>query len=288
MASVVYFGTKDKQAWIKSPSSGMKAGNSTWASKTQLLSGRAFVRRSKASHRTFAAEWFGELNAPNEQSLQTIKNFADGLYGNGPYYFIDPFAAAQNVLPPHWAAPMLTENDWPKLAPGLVQTFTSAPSTNDFPIKYASFAALDVYESTNKLTLIIPEGYQLHFGWHGPSASASAGVRIVPYLRLDGTADTAIDPARIDVGGTTRTNTTVDGDTYSYVEIFLATDLEQSIDITGMIAQILPATTSVAAGGFIAGKGTTGLEFESAPDIEYYTSAIGNGQVGMSVNWTEV
>lgn len=288
MASVVYFGTKDKQAWIKSPSSGMKAGNSLWSSKTQLLNGRAFVRRSKASHRTFNPEWFGELNAPTEQSLQTIKNFADGLYGDGPYYFLDPFAAAQNVLPPYWAAPMLTQNDWPNLAPGITPTFTLSTVNNSYPLKYTKYTTSDVYESTSKLVLIIPPNYKLHFGWHGPSASETTGVRIVPYLRSTGAASTVIDPVRINAGGTIRTNTQVAGDTYSYVEIFIATDAAQDVDITGMIAQILPEASSVAAGGFIAGKGTTALEFENAPDIEYYTSAIGNGQVGMSVNWTEV
>ncbi len=288
MASVVYFGTKDKQSWIKSPSSPLSAGSVGWAAKTQLLNGRASVRRSTASHREFAAEWFGELNSGLDSSLQEIKNYSDGLYGEGPFYWVDPFAANQNILPPHWAAPMLTESDWPNLGTDLVPTFTKATVANGFPMKYASYPAGDAYVSTNKLTLIIPSGYKLHFGWHGPSASPSTGVRIVPYLRSTGAAATALNPARINAGGTLRTNTQVNGTTYSYVEIFLAADTEQSIDITGMIAQILPDTSSVASGGFIAGKGTTALQFEGSPEIEYYSSTIGSGQAGMSVNLVEV
>lgn len=288
MASVVYFGTKDKQSWIKSPSSGMRAGSIGWSAKTQLLNGRASVRRSSASHREFSPEWFGELNASTEQSLQEIKNYADGLYGEGPYYFMDPYAAAQNVLPPHWAAPMLTEKDWPNLADGVTPSFVKDAVANDYPIKYASYLTYEGYESTNKLTLLIPAGYKLNFGWHGPSTSASAGIRILPYLRSTGEADVAINPVRIDAGGTTRTNQQVDGDAYSYVEIFIASDSEDAIDITGMIAQVIPSTAIVATGGFVPGKGITALEFDNSPDIEYYSSAIGNGQVGMSVNWTEV
>lgn len=288
MAGVVYFGTKDKQSWIKAPTTEMQAGSAGWSSKTQLLNGRAFVRRSKASHRIFSPSWFGELNASTEASLQTIKNYADGLYGDGPYYFLDPFAAAQNVLPPHWAAPMLTQNDWPNLAPGITPTFTTASVANNYPIKYATYAAADAYVSTNKLVLIIPANYKLHFGWHGPSAAETSGIRIVPYLRSNGTADTAINPTRLNAGGTAKTNTQISGDTYSYVEIFIATDAEQDVSITGMVAQIIPETSSVAAGGFIPGKGTTALEFDQSPSIEYYSSAIGNGQVGMSASWTEV
>ena len=288
MTSVVYFGTKDKQSWIKAPSSPLNASSVGWAAKTQLLNGRASVRRSTGSHREFAAEWFGELNSGLDSSLQEIKNYADGLYGEGPFYWIDPFAAGQNILPPHWAAPMLTEGDWPNLASDLVPTFTKATVANGFPIKYASYPAGDAYESTVKLTIIIPSGYKLHFGWHGPAASPSTGVRITPYLRATGAAVTSLNPARLNAGGALRTNTQLNGATYSYVEIFLAADLEQSIDITGMIAQVLPDTASVASGGFIAGKGTTSLQFEGSPEIEYYSSSIGNGQAGMSVNLVEV
>ena len=288
MASVVYFGTKDKQSWIKSPSSGMRANNVAWSTKTLLLNGRSSVRRSKASHREFSAEWFGELNSGLDSSLQEIKNYADGLYGDGPYYFMDPYAAAQNVLPPHWAAPMLTEQDWPNLAPDVAPVFTKEITDNGYPFKYVSYTVADAYESTNKLTIIIPAGYTLNFGWHGPATADLTGVRLVAYDRATGVADPAIDPERIDAGGTTRTNTEIDGDTYSYVEIYLAADLAQDIQVSAMIAQILPTGTTVATGGFIAGKGTTKLEFESAPEIEYYSAAIGGGQVGMSVTWVEV
>lgn len=288
MAGVVYFGTKDKQSWIKSPSSGMRANSIGWAAKTQLLNGRASVRRSKASHREFNAEWFGDLNSGLDSSLQEIKNYSNGLYGDGPYYFLDPYSASQNVLPPHWAAPMLTEADWPNLATGIVPVFTKASASNAYPMKYATYTVTTGYVSTNKLVLIIPTGYTLNFGWHGPSTAELTGVRILPYDRTTGVAAAAINPDRIDVGGTTRTNTEIDGDDYSYVEIFLAADADQDIKISAMIAQILPTGSTVATGGFIAGKGTTELEFENSPEIEYYSAAIGGGQIGMSVTWVEV
>jgi hypothetical protein len=55
-----------------------------------------------------------------------------------------------------------------------------------------------------------------------------------------------------------------------------------------MIAQVLPESATVANGGFISGRGTTGLEFATFPQIDLYSSAINDGWVSMSVDWVEV
>lgn len=289
MAGQVYFGNAIKQTWIKAPTSGMGALSKGWSVETELLNGRTSVSRSAASHRVLSPSWVGSMNAEDiSESLQTIKDFADGIYGNGPFYWVDPFAAASNILPPHWAAPMITQNDWPNLASGLTPTFSGLSSANNYPSAYATYVTSGAYASTNKLTLIIPTGYKLHFGWHGPSGNSSTGVRIVPYLRSTGDADTALNPAKLIVGGSARTNTQVSGTTYSRVEIFIASSATATINISAMIAQILPATSSVKSGGFISGRGTTSLEFSSRPTIEYYSSAINDGQIGMSAGWVEV
>lgn len=288
MAGKVYFGNKTKQTWIKAPQSGMKASSIGYSSESLLLSGRSVVRRSKGSHRKFDASWLGSLNTSDtEQSLQTIKNFHDGIYGDGPFYWLDPFAKDQNVLPEHWAAPMLAEKDWPKLSYDITPAFTTLAVANDYPVKYATYTTAGAYESPEKLVVIIPEGYKFHFGWHGPSGSSASGMRVVPYLRSTGSADTALNPAMLTAGGTKRTNLSVNGNTYSYVEIFLATDDAADVEITAMIARVLPDTDTVPNGGFVPGKGTTQLEFAAAPTFDYYTSSINDGQIGMSASWVE-
>lgn len=288
MAGQVYFGTADKQMWIKAPASGMKANNVGWATESQLLDGRAFVKRSSGSHKRYESSWNGSLNADDDSSLQHIVNFADGLYGDGPFYYLDPFTVNQNVLPPNWAAPMLAESDWLRLTDDIQPTFTKADINNHFPVKYATYVTTAAYESERKLTVIIPTGYKLHFGWHGPVAGSNTGIRVVPYLRSTGLAASAANPVKIPAGGTTRTNANFSGTTYSHVEIFLATSAAATVNITAMIAQVLPDASSVATGGFIAGKGTTALEFAQKPIIDYYSSAINEGQIGMSVAWVEV
>jgi len=289
MSSQVYFGNATKQFWIKAPASGMTADVQGWSAETTLLNGMTSIKRSIGGHRRFAPSWIGPANATDlSESLTTIKDFADGLYGDGPFYWVDPYAAKNNVLPQNWAAPMLTEKDWPNIASALTPTFTTATVANNYPIKYATYTTAAAYTSTKKLTLIIPIGYKLAFGWHGPASGSTTGVRVVPYKRADGLADTAINPTKITAGGTIRTNTNISGTTYSRVEIFIATSAAATVNISAMIAQIMPTAESPASGGFISGRGTTAIEFNSRPAIEYYSANINDGQIGMSVEWVEV
>lgn len=293
MAGQVYFGNANYQSWIDAPASGMKVSNQGYASQQQLLNGRAFVRRSRASHRVFSANWLGSLNGTLAPNLKLIQEFCDGLYGDGPFYWIDPFAAEQNILPPHWASPAMAESDWPALSATVTPTFTAASYSNSYPFKYASYALSGSYVDSRKLTLIIPPGYTLHFGWHSTSAgvvaSSAAGIRITPY-NLSGVAQTVVTPASLLAGGTTRTNQTFAGSSVSRVEIYLSNGSASAstANIVAMVAQVLQNGNSVASGKFISGAGTTSLEFSQFPEVEYYSSAINNGQIGMSVTWTEV
>jgi hypothetical protein len=294
MAGKVYFGNATKQTWIVAPQTGLKSTSSGFQAVSQLLSGRQFVKRSRGASRNFNASWIGSMNDSDmTNSLHTIKDFADGIYGAGPHYWLDPFAMASNLMPPHWAAPMLGESEWPDLVSNIAPTFTAATYANDYPIKYATYALTASYVGDRKITIIIPATHTLNFGWHsttaGTVASSAAGVRVKLYNRSTG-ATTDTNPASLLAGGTTRTNTTVDGATYNKVEIFLAngSGSTSSATIVGMIAQVLLTGTSVTTGGFITGRGTSAIEFSGPVELEYYTSAIQNGQIGLATNFTEV
>lgn len=294
MAGQVYFGTGSYQTWLDAPQTGMTAGSNSSVDQYQFLNGRSYVKRSTGSSRAFSMNWLGSINGTTVQSsLQTVKSFADGLYGTGPFYWLDPFAMSSNLMPPHWAAPMLGQTDWPDLVSNIVPTFTTNAYANDFPMKYATYALTGSYVGDRKVTIIIPATHTLNFGWHstvgGNMATTTAGVRMNLYNRSTG-AVTASNPPSLLAGGTTRTNATVDGATYSKVEIFLANGSASaaSVNVVAMIAQVLLTGTSVATGGFLAGAGTTGIEFTTSPTIEYYSSAINNGQVGMSASFVEV
>ena len=50
---------------------------------------------------------------------------------------------------------------------------------------------------------------------------------------------------------------------------------------------MLPNGAMPSIGNFVPGKGTTGLQFASFPQIEYYSANINNGQIGMSATFAE-
>ena len=260
MAGQVYFGNKQFQSWIPAPQSGMEAGAVGFATETQFTNGRAFVRRSRASHRAFSPSWNGSMNNTTLSSgLQVIKNFQDGIYGDGPYYWLDPYADDVNLMPPHWAMPALTEKDWPNLLPGVTPTFSSVAYANNFPYRSATYAMTGSQVGTNKLIIIIPSGYTLSFGWHTPTAgvtaASAAGIRITPYLRSTGLATTVQNPASLAAGGTASVSTVTtagamsqfDGATYSYVEIYLANGsaLTSSVTIDFTMVSNLSLSASI-------------------------------------------
>lgn len=304
MAGQVYFGNNTYQTWIDAPQSGMKASSAGYVNSQVALNGRAFVKRSKASHREFSASWVGSLNSASN-NLQVIKDFADGVYGDGPFFWLDPYATETNLMPPHWAAPGLAVGDWPILETSYYPTyptFQTAGYSNGYNLPYATYQLPSSYAGGNiKMTIIIPDGYQLNFGWHSTSAGLTAatgpGVRILPYLR-SGAYSTVQNPVSFLAGGTTRVGTSTtagsmsqfDGATYGKVDIYLANGSASvaSVAIVAMIAQITLAGTTPTSGGFIPGRGTKSLEFSSFPEIEYYSSKINSGQIGMSVNFIEV
>lgn len=289
----VYFGNANKQVWIPAPQTGMKADSNGRIDQSQLLNGRTAITRSGANSRKFTTSWLGSLNASElEDSLHTIKDFYDGVYGDGPFYWNDPYATTTNLLPPHWAAPGLARNDWPGIASFAATEYPATDSnTNDYPSYSARYniTSTSAVSSTKSLTLIIPQGYTLNFGWHGVVDSGEAGIRITRTARSNG-ASTTVDPNVIAVTSTNRTNSAFSGDVYSKIAISLYKPSGSASDITisGMIAQLLPSSESPSAGGFIGGRGTSGLEFAGPIGIEYYSANVNDGQVGLTAEWQEI
>lgn len=300
MAGKVYFGNSNFQTWIEAPLSGLKAGSSGYSATTNLLNGRSFVKRSQGASRTFSASWVGPMNSTVlADSLHTIKDFADGVYGTGKVYWLDPYAIDKNLLPPHWAAPGLTGRDWPTLntTTPVITTLagTSNVYANNFPQAYATYTGV-TGASNRTIELIIPPGYSFHFGWHttvaGVTAFSNPGYYIRKYSRatnLEVTSGGFPDfPASMLAGGTTRTNYVLDGNTFSRVVITFAVGSNNvSTGIVGAIAQILPTSTPTT-GPFIQGRGTSALQFSSPVEIDYYSSNINSGQIGLSTTFVEV
>ena len=287
----VYFGNANKQLWIPAPRTGLDASPEGYFSQSQLLSGRAFQKRSKANHRRFTPAWVGSLNSTDiNNNLHVIKDFFDGIYGDGPLYWLDPFATEQNLLAPNWAAPMLSLNGWSKISSvGTQALVTTDANNNDYPYQSLEITfGATMQTSTSYQRIIIPEDFRLHFGWHGSRASGSATIILRCYPR-DGGAAVDVTTAPIAVTSSVRTNTQVSGNTYSMVDIIVKNGSASAsvIEIAGMIAQVRPDGDLVTPGGFISGRGTLGLLFSSAPKISYLSSKINEGQVELATSFIE-
>lgn len=291
MERKVYFGNAVKQLWIPAPKTGLNAPTAGYFSDAQLLSGRAFIKRSKANHRRFSPVWSGPLNAASQSdSLHTIKDYFDGIYGDGPFYWLDPFAIDTNLLSPNWASPMLTQNGWASISTvGTASLVDTETNTRDYPYKALRLTfGSTVQESTEKFRIIIPEGHKLHFGWHGERNSGDATIILRCHDRDTG-ATTDVTTSPLAVTSAIRTNTQVNGNTYSMVDILIKNPSTTTsvIDISGMIAQVLPDTSTVEQGGFISGRGTEGLLFASAPNITYISARINDGYVELAADFVE-
>jgi hypothetical protein len=287
----VYFGNSVKQMWIPAPRTGLDASSAAFFSDSQLLSGRASVRRSMANHRRFAPTWVGALNADSaNDSLHTIKDFFDGIYGDGPFYWLDPFAVDQNLLAPHWAAPMLSVKDWPSISSiGTAELVDTPSNTNNYPYKSLELTLPATIASSTKVArIILPAGYKLDFGWHGARESGDAAVTLRCYDRATGDA-TDINTQPIAVTSNVRTNQSVSGNTYSMVDVLVKNPSASSsvISIAGLIAQVRPATETSERGGFISGRGTMGMQFSSAPSISYLSAKINDGLVELATSFIE-
>lgn len=297
----VYFGNDTKQVWIPAPQTGMDASSAGWVAEGLTTDGRAFVRRSKASHRRFNPSWLGSMNSEDlTTSLNTIKDFADGIYGPGPFFWNDPYATKSNLFSPGWSAPFTTiDGDWPAICPDGVgvtkETVTTASisslvgnNTYGYPSRAAKFIAPGTPTAeSNKFTFYIPSGYTLWIGLHGHHGSTGAAFA-KPYK--NGTAGTPVTVTPLGVNTGSRVNTSISSTVADKVEFYLAKTASSpcTFHIVGLIAQLLPTGTSPDTGNFVSGRGTTGLEFAEYPQIEYYSANINEGQIGMSALWVEV
>lgn len=295
----VYFGNDAYQTWIKAPQTGMRAANQGYTSETQLLSGRTHIRRSDASHRRFTMNWLGSMNE-TEDSLHVIKDFADGLYGDGPLFWNDPYSLTSNMFPPAWSAPAMSiDTDWDAICPddvGITKAKVPTSSvanlvgnnTQGYPLETARFTAPGSPNAeSDKFTFYIPEGYTLWLGLHGHHGTTGAAFG-KPYK--NGVAGTPVNIAPLSVATATRVNTSFSSATADKVEFYLAKIAPSpcTFHISGLIAQLIKNGKSPEQGGFVSGRGTTGLQFASLPEIEYYSAAINNGQIGMSATLVEI
>lgn len=268
----MYFGTQERMTWIKCPAIDTPLSKVGWQSKSQYLNGGANVRRSSTAHKEYTLTW----SFATQDQVDDVTDYADGAYGDGLIYFLDPFAAKSNVLPQYWSIPRLAVDDAPSLVKGRRPTLVDSVSNNfSHPTKTAVYT-LQVTDTFTTLYVPIPPEHTFHMGVFG-SASGTARVTATP----DGSS--AVDLTFLSITSSTRTNYALTGST----GVTLSLAGEGNLNLTSMIAQVRPDGESVPPGDFISGKGHSGCRFDGFPVVQGYSAPEALDYQSLSANLTE-
>lgn len=281
----MYFGTRDRMAWVACPAVERDSGAVGWSESGTYLNGGAFVARSKGSHRVHEMAW----NMVSRKEAGLIESFASGVYGAGPYYWIDPMAADHNVLPTNWAYPAQELDTGVTLTNSAVSVAIPASAHASLPLRGITVTRLaSVSGVGRKLFVPIPPGHSLHFGAWGTHGVGTAGVFAQTINRSTGALGTR---TRTNITAPTSgawTRNTWNGNTHSGVllDVGWTGTVAATASIYGMVAQVLPNGRTPLATGWLDGLGTSGAEFEEHPERTDYSSIM--DKVGLTATLVEV
>jgi hypothetical protein len=298
----VWFGNQRYGTWIKAPLADMNAGATGFSSEQTFNNGGSFVKSSFGSAKSYDLSWNGTLD-----ELQPVKNFKDGIYGGGLLYWEDPFAT--NILPPHWAAPMLTVRDWPSLisSDNKPTPVTHSVTARNLPYQSALYTVTNTAETSRSLTLLIPEEHFLRLGFVY-TATGTASIKAVPILS-DNTEGTPVTLTQIAYNASTLydsaasfSNVTGATPRVKAVRIYISKSnaTPSTITIRGGIATYHVSSTVAGHGheaytmGFAyaanwtAGQGSTGCVMTNVPTVQYKNIVGNNKLVNVSTTLKEV
>lgn len=261
MRKGVWFGIEGDMGWVPAPLSGGQGGPVRWRAVDEMLNGGAVVRQSAASHRRFSLSWA-------VQSMEGLDRLYRVLNSRGPFYYVDPFAAQHNAIPPYWASPATWMFGGPPLVNGLEPTLVAGNVVNNYPAESVRFTTTKSVRTN--IVLPVPEGYTLHLGVHGSGGRyrLNSGNHVAP-----------LAPSN-----TTRTNLTLNGPTFATLWV----DGAHTCTVAGIIAQILPVGETPKQGGFLSGMGQTALQLADDPMFTDYSAALSNAQKGVAADFVEV
>lgn len=263
-----WFGTRDYMQWLPCPAIDGSHSGVGYSDTVQYLNGGAFVRSSTTSHMEYSLSW----NLTPRETLQPLYDYKNGIYGPGPIYFIDPFAADLNLLPSWWAAPGMALSDAPVL---FGESRPSLVMNSDLSRKYPSRGAnylVSPGSVSQTIYIPIPPGKTLWLGAHGLPNEGSYVVA-TPFSGSLANAPVALN--NMSTGTTVRCDTYLrSADGYTGVELSIAGS--GSLTLFGLIAQLSnnSSTTFANPGNFIGGMGHSGCSFQGKPTKQAYSSAL--------------
>lgn len=289
-----FFGTEEKMMWMPTPNRGAQTGGSGWAAEGTTLNGGGFQLNSFGSHRQYIFEW---PNTSSAKMAQTMKSYADGSFGRGLIYFLDPLIYTTNILPAMWADPSMgVGQEGASLVYGVDASGlpTSGHATNQIPVTSAYYDLSGIAQGwrgkEDAVFLPVPEGFTLHLGaMFNSSGSGGVFYRTQSSSGALGTV-TALTP--VNASSTEITNAEVQGLTLSGVWLFVGKSASGagSVTLSSMTARLTSTVSPkprIKEGPWIGGQGHSGCRFIGKPtEIKY--GPFNGGQVGFAASFREV
>lgn len=266
MDNCFYIGTRERMFQMRAPSVNMPSSKAGFQNDLNFLNGGASVRRSVTAHKNYVMTW----NVLSRDEGRIILDLADGLYGLGPIYWLDPLAANRNMLPQQWASPFqgtadgLSLNNGPK--PQRVRTVANSLG---FPIASARYEVAT--PNTKRVWVPIPEGHVAHVGVFGQEVT-NGKMFAIP-TRADGVAVQPVELTLMSVNDDSRFNKSF-ASSDGFNGVFLRLGGSGFITLSGMMVQVLPEGQTPESGGFISGQGHSGARFTEQPAYTPFSAAL--------------
>lgn len=290
----LWFGTIGNMGWFPTPNRGADVSPAGWSAGGQLLNGGAYQFGSFNSARTYQFEW--PMSSERRHS-QKMKAFADGTYGRGLIYFIDPLIYDQNVLPAMWADPSMGVGfEANALVPGVTPTAlpSEAPASMEGPSQAAFYSfgfgtapQISNLDDSNSVFIPIPEGFQVILASHY-SYTGTARIRyslVAPSGAVSGNYSLPPSTPSYPFPRAIQSAPNVAG-----IRLWVGKSSTSSASITlsSMMARITPAgSTQDGDPIWYPGQGHSGCRFSMYPTITNQTG-VGGGQVSFAATFQEV
>lgn len=289
-----WFGTEERMGWFPTPNRGAATGATGWESGGSLLNGGGWQQGSFGSARNYIFEWPG---SSSRQVSQLMKSYADGSYGRGLIYFLDPLIYDQNILPAMWADPSMGIGyEGASLVYGLTPTAspTTSPEVNDLPMYSATYDLTGVADGwrgkQDAVFLPLPES---HFMVLGCNYSATGTGRVMFRTQsTNGALGTVTQMTRLPPGGGSVANHIVAGAGQAGVWVWVGVTAagSSSVTLSAMTARITGnplEIVNLTLGPWVGGQGHSGCRFIGKP-TEIKNTGVDGGQVGFAASFREV
>lgn len=274
----MWFGTKDFSRWIKTHSPSSDYTKAGYNERLDYLNGGVGMRGSVNGHTEVTITW----SRLTSQQAREITDYAYGVFGDGPIYWLDPVSMEQNVLNKAWSQPAITGKDAQPLA-GTVrpELVANGDQSYGYPTQMAKYT-LTATDDRSSFYLPVPPGFTAWVGVHGDSTS-TLGIEVQPTNRGLDVGWPTVVPV-VGVNAPDRFSNSFDGGDQGGIRLTIQS-ASGFITVAGIIVQVLPTGVTPATGPYISGQGQGGLRFEGRVQPTPYSLA--HDSFGLSVKLVE-